>query len=190
MRIIPLAGAAGLGKFAVVDDADFDWALATPWPYQSRTRRKRTVGYAGARGKTMHRAIMARAGLSSRLVDHRNGWTLDNRRVNLRPLTTAERAHNTRRRSIHRFHKVWRVQLGTEMLGDFATEALAEAAHEAAALAAGYTTPTVRKALLQVMLDQLELWVAEGLLVRHIQDAPLIEDRYRIPKTKTTETAL
>lgn len=67
------------GKFAIVDDADFDVLSETRWHFT-------TVGYAANRGKgLMHRLLMnPPPGMQ---VDHINGDKLDNRRANLRICT-------------------------------------------------------------------------------------------------------
>ena len=77
------------GKFALVDDDDFDWLSKWKWHYDTRYARR-----AGAwrLGKIfMHREI-ARPGEA--VVDHINGNTLDNRKENLRVCEQAENIKN------------------------------------------------------------------------------------------------
>ena len=93
MKKIPLTQ----GKFALVDDADYEWLSKWKWCYHSR-------GYA-ARGQYnpvtkkitqifMHRLIMNP--LKSMIIDHVNHNGLDNRRCNLRICTREQNAYNSR----------------------------------------------------------------------------------------------
>ena len=94
------------GKFALVDDVDYDWLNQWKWYYVS----DRHTGYAvrsqwdkATKSRTrvqMALAIMHR--LSSQcpeevLVDHANGDGLDNRRHNLRICTRSQNAANKRK---------------------------------------------------------------------------------------------
>lgn len=94
-RLIPLSK----DFFATVDDADYDRVLAAGCWYASVQRN--TV-YA-------HRSLPRVAGKTRKLTmhgfltgydltDHINGNGLDNRRVNLRPVTTRQNAQNERSR--------------------------------------------------------------------------------------------
>lgn len=88
IRYIPLTR----GLYAIVDTADYEWLSQYRWcvlgggdrPYACRRENGRTI--------YMHREIMqAPAGMC---VDHIEGFTLDNRRANLRTCTVAENARN------------------------------------------------------------------------------------------------
>ena len=83
MKLIPLTQ----GKFAMVDDEDYDMLIIHKWNYNKcATRRK---------GILMHRVIMkCPEGL---VVDHINRNRLDNRKANLRICTQAENLRNMRR---------------------------------------------------------------------------------------------
>lgn len=76
------------GKFALVDDKDYESITRTSWSYHHG-------GYA-VRGKpqvSMHRLIMdAPKGVS---IDHINGNRLDNRRSNLRFATQRQNLYNS-----------------------------------------------------------------------------------------------
>lgn len=79
------------GKFAIVDDEDFDWLMQCKWTYDAK-------GYAYRKVKKvtlfMHRAILNASGPV--IVDHINGNGLDNRRCNLRIVTVAQNVYNQR----------------------------------------------------------------------------------------------
>ncbi|KQW22134.1 hypothetical protein ASC80_01685 [Afipia sp. Root123D2] len=97
------------GIWCLVDAIDYPWLAANTWnvSYGSRTRwqlyAKRNIGRDRATVR-MHREIMMRAEplsieeAATLHVDHINGQTLDNRRVNLRWATRSENARNTRPR--------------------------------------------------------------------------------------------
>ncbi len=93
MKKIPLTQ----GKFALVDDADFEWLSQWKWCavkgrstyYAMRTAPKSTGNI------KMHREILkVPKGLQG---DHRNGNGLDNRRQNLRICTHAENIWNQKK---------------------------------------------------------------------------------------------
>lgn len=84
---IPLSGKKGQGKFALVDDKDYEVLAQYKWHLSN--------GYAVRRGNkptSMHRAIMQPP--SDLQVDHINGDRLDNRRCNLRLCTGGQNKRN------------------------------------------------------------------------------------------------
>ncbi len=90
MKRIPLHGKYGEGKFALVDDADFDYLNSFTWIVTADGYPRR-----GHNATRMHREIAdAQKG---EYVDHQNGNPLDNRRSNLRICTNAENARNARK---------------------------------------------------------------------------------------------
>jgi len=100
MKRIPLTQ----GKFAIVDDEDYDWLMQWKWfahkekntyiacrnTYLGRGRKppKRTM-------IRMHQEIMG-AQLNQQ-IDHRNHNALDNRKQNLRFCTLSQNAQNTKK---------------------------------------------------------------------------------------------
>lgn len=115
MKKIPLTQ----GKFALVDDADYDWLMQWKW-YAIRNDKGSwyAQGYVYNKHVRMHRLIIkAPSGVD---VDHINGDGLDNRGHNLRLCTNSQNQHNqkTRRKgtssiykgvSWHRSSKRWQV---------------------------------------------------------------------------------
>lgn len=77
------------GKFATVDDVDYDWLAKHKWTYD-------TKGYAMRRSANvtiyMHRVVLNASGPV--MVDHVNGDGLDNQRENLRIVTAAQNNYN------------------------------------------------------------------------------------------------
>lgn len=80
------------GKFAIVDDADFEslnrWRWFVSHGYAARNEGNTTV--------RMHRQLM---NFPESHVDHINGDRLDNRRCNLRLATNAENSRNREKQS-------------------------------------------------------------------------------------------
>lgn len=95
MKQIPLSGIRGMGKFAIVDDEDFEivskyrWHLGTDNYVINRNhfnKKKKTI--------RMHRLVInAKDGQQ---LDHINGDRLDNRKCNLRFSTQHENSLNSR----------------------------------------------------------------------------------------------
>jgi len=139
------------GKFALIDDEDYDLVISYSWHTQkdinnfyavtttTRVQGKRTTIY-------MHRLIMnARSGLQ---VDHINHNGLDNRRENLRLCTRTENCRNRRKyirgSSIYKgvswytHYKKWRARIECEgkqlHLGWFSDEVEAAEVYDKAAL--------------------------------------------------------
>lgn len=142
---IPLRGKYGAGKFALVDDDDYEYLSQYKWRcdatgyarYSVYSKPKRTILTI-----LMHRLILNTPdGFDT---DHINGDRLDNRRSNLRLATCQQNSANSRghgRASIFKGvgfqHGLWRAQIGIDQnvrhLGVFATQrAAAQAYNEAA----------------------------------------------------------
>lgn len=81
------------GCVVIVDDADFEWLNRWSWYAQFNGRGKAYAQRDPDSGRVMmHRLIMNAP--SHLQVDHMNGDSLDNRRVNLRLCTSVQNAYN------------------------------------------------------------------------------------------------
>lgn len=107
-KLITLSGKYGTGKFAIVDDCDYDRLKKYSWHCTPS-------GYASGGSKAtselghhfMHRVICSPP--NGMHPDHINGNTLDNRSENLRPVTPSQNMMNTRIRKnkISKYKGVW-----------------------------------------------------------------------------------
>jgi len=93
MKKIPLTQ----GKFALVDDEDYEWLNQWGW-FASQSRKEyyavRTdYSNGGKKNIKMHRVILGLTGPKQQ-GDHINGITLDNRRGNLRAVTNQQNSWN------------------------------------------------------------------------------------------------
>lgn len=77
--------------WGVIDQADAH-LLRHRWSFNTRDREKRYLK--NWEGQLLHRAVLGLGPEDPRRVDHINGNPLDNRRVNLRIVTTAQNAQN------------------------------------------------------------------------------------------------
>ncbi len=82
------------GKYAIVDDSDFDWLNQWKWCALKAPNKYYAVRMCGVR---MHREIMGLKKGDGTEVDHRNGKGLDNRRENLRVCSRSENMQNLRK---------------------------------------------------------------------------------------------
>ena len=137
------------GKYAIVDAGDYDWLNQWEWHvrYGYAVRTKSIVGCEGERrrvGIIMHRFIMNTP--DGMYTDHINGDKLDNRRCNLRIVTTSQNMMNqkkTRGNSKYKGvywnknKKKWIAQIGVNHkkmhVGNFSSEIAAAAAYNEAA---------------------------------------------------------
>lgn len=120
------------GKFALVDDEDFEYLNQFKWTIIKRT-------YAGRRdGILMHRVIMNTP--SGMETDHINGDGFDNRKINLRICTRAENGRNMKKRKdgSSRFKGVcwdksrgtWNARVQEKFIGRFFDEENAALAYD------------------------------------------------------------
>jgi hypothetical protein len=88
MKLIPLGGKYGKGKFAEVDDEDYEWLSKYKWYWN---RGYAATYYQGKRFK-MHRLIMnAAPGVE---IDHKDRDKLNCQKSNLRICTTTQNNQN------------------------------------------------------------------------------------------------
>ena len=82
------------GRFAKVDDEDWEALLVFKWQYTGRGYARRTVTTVGGTQviSYMHREILNAP--PDKQVDHINGDRLDNQKTNLRLCSRAENARN------------------------------------------------------------------------------------------------
>lgn len=140
------------GQVALVDDNDFSFLSLWKW-YAAKTtgskgfyavRKTRIDGV--RRMLYMHRVVADRCGITSRMIDHRNRNSLDNRRHNLRAATPAQSSMNRNKWdsssrfkgvSWHTRQKKWtaniRVDRKLKHLGSFNSELDAARAYDTAA---------------------------------------------------------
>jgi hypothetical protein len=91
MRYIPLSK----GKFAIVDEADFEWLNQWKWTYHSENYAYRHEYYGRENGKYNVRTIyMHRLLITEGIPEHKNNNGLDNRRSNLRSATQQQNMWN------------------------------------------------------------------------------------------------
>lgn len=93
MKLIPLTQ----GKFAQVDDADFDYLNQWKWQYHSSAHAQRTrhIPNSKENGKWKRETIhMHRLLLDAKEVDHRDRDGLNNQRHNLRECKHSQNTHN------------------------------------------------------------------------------------------------
>jgi HNH endonuclease len=110
MKLIPMGGKKGEGRFAIVDDEDegvnqFSWSLLIG----KRSPQGYAHGWVNGKSVMMHRLIL---GLTDPKIpcDHINGDTLDNRRSNLRiadHLINARNRHRVNSNSTTGVRGVW-----------------------------------------------------------------------------------
>jgi hypothetical protein len=140
------------GKYTIVDADVYEWASNFKWHAANwkngfyATRAPKMVnGYRGSK-IALHREIMK--AVPGQMVDHINGDTLDNRRVNLRICDNTQNQRNSRLgknntsgykgAGWHKIHKKWvgRIKVNNKLihLGYFNTVIEAAKAYDEAAI--------------------------------------------------------
>jgi hypothetical protein len=153
MKQIPLSQ----GKFALVDDEDYDYLIQWKWYFAKKSkkesgyaRRKKYIGEVNGQKKWkaiwMHKEIL-HVGLNQK-VDHIDEDKLNNQKYNLRSCTNAENSRNRGKNSANKsgykgvcwYGKTnrWLVQIGVDFkiirLGYFKDKDEAARAYNAAAV--------------------------------------------------------
>ena len=100
MKLIPLAGKHGAGKFAQVDDADFDWLSKIRWSILIVSGKEYVRNYSRVKGQYpkiqrifMHRLILGLTDPKQK-GDHMDGNGLNCQRENLRKATNSQNVAN------------------------------------------------------------------------------------------------
>jgi len=142
-KTIPLSGKNGVGKFAIVDDDDYERMCGCKWYIGHKGHVLRTVYSGGKRTVYMHREVAQCP--KQFQVDHANGNPLDNRKENLRVCTHEENMRNRKPESgtssvykgVVAHRKKWKAQIcanGKQIfLGTFNSEIDAAKAYDKAA---------------------------------------------------------
>ncbi len=85
------------GKFAVVDDSDYEWLSQYTWHYNKYGYAARRLSRSeGGKIMSLHRQIMGNP--QGHIIDHADGDGLNNQRSNLRLATKSLNAINSKRR--------------------------------------------------------------------------------------------
>lgn len=142
MKFILLGGKRGQGKFALVDDEDYEWASRHKW-YLTNPGGY-VAGYVASAQRLMriHREILQAS--DDMQVDHINGDRLDNRRCNLRVCTHSQNFFNKGKmpgksgyKGVYNFGKRWKVMIQADRkqhyIGYFSSEIDAAKAYDEAA---------------------------------------------------------
>jgi hypothetical protein len=141
----------------IVDDGDFEELRQFKWYITAWGYAVHRVGWANGRSayEAMHRRIMGATPGDGRIIDHKNGNRLDNRRINLRAVTHTENMQNRGRSRVQMTSSlrgvdylaergVWRARHtynGVVWVAEFATEAEADrAVRERRRAVLGYET--------------------------------------------------
>jgi len=97
------------GKFALVDDCDYEWLSQWKWFYDGSgyaCRWRRKEGTEGTKWIQMHREVCRYHGTLDGSVDHANYNRVDNQLKNLRPATKSQNAANQKPRVSSKFKGV------------------------------------------------------------------------------------
>lgn len=143
MKEIALIGKYGKGKFAIVDDKDYDNLCAFSWFMSAKGYAIRT----GRKGEDstvyMHRSILGKK--DGFVSDHINCNRLDNRNRNLRLATLSENQYNRKRtennksglKGVYRNKGMWQAQIRSKnthyYLGRYEDQLEAALVYDAAA---------------------------------------------------------
>lgn len=90
MKRIPLTH----GKFALVDDGDYEWLSQYNWHYKTSKGMCKTETMINGKKISMHRLILGLSHGDGILTDHINHNGIDNQRNNIRPCTSRQNQQN------------------------------------------------------------------------------------------------
>jgi hypothetical protein len=95
MKLVPLRGKYGKGKYTKVDDDDYDSIVKTKWQLSVwPDGRYYVCGWRNRRHTKLHRFVTNAP--PRQYIDHKNHDTLDNRKCNLRFCTNQQNQYNSR----------------------------------------------------------------------------------------------
>ena len=111
------------GKFALVDNEDFDRLNQYKWQYNKKDDcAQRGVGISGSR-RTKTLRMAPEVLQTTKMVDHKDGNGLNNQKFNLRECTTTQNGYNRKKQkgassiykgvSFDSYSKKWRAELWT-----------------------------------------------------------------------------
>lgn len=89
------------GKFALVNDEDFEWLNQYKWCVDIRKTQQYAVTRIGKNQVYMHRLIMGLEKNDNKTIDHQNRNGLNNMRHNLRIATRSQNARNKKVKGYH-----------------------------------------------------------------------------------------
>jgi len=99
------------GKFAIVDDEDYEWLNRWKWCAHKNSNHyyvaRSTSRKSGKKSIKMHRLILGLKLNDGKISDHRNTNALDNRRCNLRECTISENTRNQSKRKGKKYKGIY-----------------------------------------------------------------------------------
>lgn len=137
MKKIPLTQ----GKFAIVDDFNYEWLNQWRWQAQKGNETYYARGYIDGKMIYMHRLILGAK--DGQFIDHKDHNGLDNSITNIRFCTVAENQHNKKsnKNSTSKYKgvswnkqvKKWRATIKNITIGQYKSEKNAAIAYDIAA---------------------------------------------------------
>lgn len=138
MKKINLTGKYGVGKFALIDNGDFEAVNKFRW-YLNGKYPAKSFGKRPNRNKILLHTFLINTP-KGMMVDHIDGNELNNQRKNLRICTHAQNVMNSKKSIRNKGSKYkgvffvgWRAYIGRRIIGNFPTEIEAAEAYNTAA---------------------------------------------------------